>query len=135
MICFLMTLVGTGRFSRVVYKLSMRGHSYLLNKWDFSTVKSSLNKVDRHYTGRDLIEIIASASHKFRVRQEREKSLQYQHTTTSSGQRRNGYIEALLYIGGLQTKHFLFAFGAEIALPTKRLTLIVNQLQRTKFVT
>ncbi|KAJ4432403.1 hypothetical protein ANN_21022 [Periplaneta americana] len=51
---------------------------------------------------------------------EREKSLQYQHTTTSSGQRRNGYIEALPYIGGLQTKHFLFAFGAEIALPNQK---------------
>ncbi|KAJ4450661.1 hypothetical protein ANN_02090, partial [Periplaneta americana] len=47
---------------------------------------------------------------------EGEKSWQYQHTTTSSGQRRNGYIEALPYIGGIQTKHFLFAFGAEIAL-------------------
>ncbi|KAJ4438015.1 hypothetical protein ANN_13954 [Periplaneta americana] len=68
MICFLMTLVHTGRFSRVVYRLSICGHSYLPNDWDFGTVERSPNKVDRYYTVRDVIEIIASASHKFRVR-------------------------------------------------------------------
>ncbi|KAJ4444725.1 hypothetical protein ANN_06522 [Periplaneta americana] len=58
----------TDRFSRVVYGLPIHGHSYLPNDWDFGTVKRSRNKVDRHYTVRDMIEIIASASHKFCVR-------------------------------------------------------------------
>ncbi|KAJ4437042.1 hypothetical protein ANN_17176 [Periplaneta americana] len=61
-------LVHTGRFSRVVYRLPIHGHSYLPNDWDFGTVKRSPNKVDRHYTVRDVREIIVSASHKFHVK-------------------------------------------------------------------
>ncbi|KAJ4451176.1 hypothetical protein ANN_02618 [Periplaneta americana] len=69
MFWFLMArLADMGHFLRVVYRQSIRGHSYQPNDRDFGTVKRSLNKVDRHYTVRDVIEIIAKASHKFRVR-------------------------------------------------------------------
>ncbi|KAJ4440620.1 hypothetical protein ANN_08766 [Periplaneta americana] len=105
---------------------------------------------------RDVIEIIASASHKFRVRLVKtedildfqtwcstmykkspvsEESQVHRLKNSKKGNRslcniniprvhldkkRNEYIEALPYIGGLQTKHFLFAFGVEIALPNQK---------------
>ncbi|PSN40043.1 hypothetical protein C0J52_22489 [Blattella germanica] len=153
MVCFLMSLVDTGRMSKVVYRLPMRGHSFLPNDRDFGIVKRRRNKVDRYYTVRDVMEIIANANNKFRVRLVKtEEILDFQtwyptvykkspvseeshvgRKNATKGKRevfaipsyhefiwkkeRKGWVQALPCIGGLETKHFQFAFGAQISLP------------------
>ena len=62
MIRFLLHLTDTGRFKKIVFRLPIRGHSYLPCDRVFGLVKRNLRKHDRYYTVKEVAEIILSSS-------------------------------------------------------------------------
>lgn len=62
MIRFLMSLTDSGRFKKVVYRLPIRGHSYLPCDRDFGLVKRKLRKQDRYYTVKEVASMILSST-------------------------------------------------------------------------
>ncbi|XP_054287369.1 uncharacterized protein LOC129003147 [Macrosteles quadrilineatus] len=62
MIRFLQYLIDSGRFKKIVYRLPIRGHSYLPCDRVFGVVKRKLRRCDRYYTVKEVTEMIISAS-------------------------------------------------------------------------
>lgn len=61
MVRFLSCLSGEHGYKSVAHYFPIRGHSYLPNDRDFSLVKRKLNRIDRCYTVKEVIDIIASS--------------------------------------------------------------------------
>lgn len=57
-----MSLTDSGRFKKVVYRLPIRGHSYLPCDRDFGLVKRKLRKQDRYYTVKEVASMILSST-------------------------------------------------------------------------
>lgn len=62
MIRFLMSLTETGRFKKVLFRLPIRGHSYLSCDRDFGMIKKKMNKIDRYYSTKEVMEIFLTAT-------------------------------------------------------------------------
>lgn len=59
---FLLALTDTGRFKKIIYRLPIRGHSFLPCDRDFGLIKKVLRKTDRYYDLKQLTSMICSAS-------------------------------------------------------------------------
>lgn len=64
---YCMALVETGKFKKVDQYYPLRGHSFLPCDRAFGTIKRAMKKLDRIYTLKQVVEIIANSSSKFTV--------------------------------------------------------------------
>ncbi|PSN51736.1 hypothetical protein C0J52_13444 [Blattella germanica] len=58
---FYMALTATGRFQTITHRFPERGHSFLPCDRNFGAFKKKINKVDRVYTVREYVELIANS--------------------------------------------------------------------------
>lgn len=59
---FLLSLTDTKQFNKIVYRLPIRGHSFLPNDRDFGLIKRCLRRTDRYYDIDDVAKMILESS-------------------------------------------------------------------------
>lgn len=74
---FLMALVASNRFKKIIHYFPIRGHSFNDCDRDFATVKRKIKKTDRIYTHDDYIDLIKNSSNtrKFLVKEVRTSQI------------------------------------------------------------